>query len=119
VASSDIQNSFQYPVAFLLKEDVRYIASSQHGIGRRAAHAILYSFLTYNEKGRPTLNLANFSSDYFAAAVSTRWLPGRPKVAPYTLRTGSEGIVLGVPPNLVQEFWPQIAEIGYKLLHMN
>lgn len=78
VASGDIvQNSFQFPVAALLHEDVRYIASNQHGFCRRAGHAILYSFLTYNPQGHATLNLSNIGGYYFAGAVSTLWLPGR------------------------------------------
>jgi hypothetical protein len=110
VVSGDIvQNSFQFPVAALLKEDVRYIASNQHGFSRRAGHAILYSFLTYNNQGHPTLNLANIGGYYFAGAVSTRWLPGRQKVASYALNNGSESIGLSLPVNLLQEFWPEIS----------
>lgn len=109
VASGDVvQNSFQFPVAFLLKEDVRYIASDQHGVARRAGHAILYSFLTYNYEGHPTLNLANIGSNYVAAAVSTAWLPGHRKLASYTFGNGSEELAMGIPLNLIQEFWPEI-----------
>jgi hypothetical protein len=115
VASGDIvQNSFQFPVAALLKEDVRYIASKQQGFGRRAGHAILYSFLTYNSQGHPTLNFANIGGYYFAGAVSTRWLPGRQKVASYTFSNGSEALGLSVPVNLIQEFWPEIVHTVFR-----
>lgn len=109
VAGGDIiQNSFQHPVAALLKEDVRYIASSQHGFKRRAGHAVLYSFLTYNNEGHPTLNVSNIGGYYFASAASTLWLPGRRNVAAYTLSDGSEALALSTLVNLLQEFWPEI-----------
>jgi len=69
VAAGDIvQNSVQFAAAGLLKEDVRYIASKEHGFRRRAGHAFLYSFLTYNNQGHPTLNLSNIGGYYFAAS---------------------------------------------------
>ena len=115
VASGDIvQNSFQFPVAALLKEDVRYIASYQHGFGRRVGHAILYSFLTYNSQGHPTLNLANIGGYYFAGAVSTLWLPGRQKVASYAFSNGSEALAISVPVNMLQEFWPDIVHTVFR-----
>jgi hypothetical protein len=115
VASGDIvQNSFQFPVAALLKEDVRYIASNQHGFGRRVGHAVLYSFLTYNSQGRPTLNIGNIGGYYFAGAVSTLWLPGRQKVLSYTFTNGSEALGLSMPVNMIQEFWPEIVRTVFR-----
>ena len=51
LGSAILQGTFQAPLAAVLHEDVRYISSSQHGFKRRAAHAMLYSFLTYNSQG--------------------------------------------------------------------
>jgi hypothetical protein len=115
VATGDVlQNSIQFPLAGLLKEDVRYIASDQQGFRRRTFHAIVYSFLTYNSQGHPTLNIANIGGYYGATAISTRWLPGPQKTMSYTLSDGSESLALSVPVNIVQEFWP---EISHALLH--
>ncbi len=107
-AGTIVQNSFQHPVATLLKEDVRYITSNQHGIKRRAGHALLYSFLTYNSHGRPTLNIANIAGYYVASATSTLWLPGGRNAALYALSDGSQAIGLSVPVNMLQEFWPEV-----------
>lgn len=110
VASGDVvQNSIQFPLAYVLKEDVRYIASDQHGFRRRAVHALVYSFITYNNQGHRTLNIANIGGYYGATAVSTLWLPGPQKTLNYTLSNGSESIALSVPVNLLQEFWPEIS----------
>ena len=110
IAAGDIvQNSFQFSAAALLHEDVRYISSGQHGFKARAGHAILYSFLTYNNQGRPTLNLANLGGYFVASGVSTLWLPGQHRLATYTLTDGSEALGLSVPVNLFQEFWPEIS----------
>jgi succinate dehydrogenase/fumarate reductase cytochrome b subunit (b558 family) len=97
IASGGVQNSMHFLMAAPLKEDVRYIASSQHGFGHRLEHAVLYSFLTYNTQGHPTLNVANTSGYYGAAAVSTLWIPGeRQKVLGCTLGNGSESLALRV-----------------------
>jgi len=103
-----LQGTFQAPVAALLHEDVRYIASSQHQFKKRAWHAVKYSFLTYNGHGQPTLNVANLSSYYAATAISVAWLPSHNNVATYTLSNATEQVGLSIPLNLLQEFWPEI-----------
>lgn len=103
-----IQGTVQAPIAAILHEDVRYISSAQRGFGRRALHAIEYSFLTYNNHGRPTPNVANLGAYYASTAIETTWLPGKRAVGSYTLSNGSEQIALSVPVNLLQEFWPDI-----------
>ena len=103
-----LQGTFQAPLAALLHEDVRYIPTSQRSIQRRALHAVLYSFLTYNDKGHPTLNIANLAAFYASTAVTTTWLPGIGNSARYTFTNASQQIALSFPLNVVQEFWPEI-----------
>lgn len=103
-----IQGSVQAPLAALLKEDTRYIISGQRGFKRRAGHALIYGFLTYNDKGKPTLNVANLTGYYAASATSTLWVPGVGNSATYALRDGSLQVGLAAVVNLVQEFWPEI-----------
>lgn len=109
LAAGDIvQNSVQFSAAALLHEDVRYIASNQHGFKARIGHAILYSLLTYNNQGHPTLNVANLTGYYASSGVSTLWLPGRHRLWSYALSDGSGALALSVPVNMFQEFWPEI-----------
>jgi hypothetical protein len=108
VGNSVLEGTFQAPLAALLHEDVRYIPTSHHSFRRRAIHAILYSFLTYNDKGHPTLNIANLTAYYASTAVTTAWLPGIQNAARYTFANASEQIALSFPLNVVQEFWPEI-----------
>jgi hypothetical protein len=103
-----VQGTLQASIAAGLHEDVRYISSARTGFKRRALHTFVYSFVTYNDEGRTTLNFANLTSYYATTALSTAWLPGRFKVATYTLSNGAAQIGLGVPVNLLQEFWPDI-----------
>jgi hypothetical protein len=103
-----LQGTFQAPLAALLHEDVRYIPTSHHSFQRRAIHAVLYSFLTYNDKGHPTLNIANLTAFYASTAVTTAWLPGVGNAARYTFINASEQVALSFPLNVVQEFWPEI-----------
>jgi hypothetical protein len=107
-ASAMLQGTFQAPAAFLLHEDVRYIVSKGRGFKHRALHAIVYSFLTYNNSGHATLNVANLSAYYASTAASTAWLPGHYKVLDYTLSNSTEQFALTLPINLLQEFWPEI-----------
>ena len=103
-----LQGTFQAPLAALLHEDVRYIPASQHSVPRRALHAVLYSFLTYNNQGHTTLNIANLAAYYASTAVTTTWIPGIGNAARYTFSNGSEQIALSFPLNVAQEFWPEI-----------
>ncbi len=107
-ANAVLQGSFQAPLAAILHEDVRYIPTSQRSIQRRALHAVLYSFLTYNGKGHPTLIIANLAAFYASTAVTTTWLPGVGNSARYTFTNASQQIALSFPLNVVQEFWPEI-----------
>ena len=103
-----LQGTFQAPFAALLHEDVRYIPTSQRSVPRRALHAVLYSFLTYNNQGHATLNIANLAAFYASTAVTTTWIPGIKNAASYTFSNGSEQIALSFPLNVAQEFWPEI-----------
>ena len=108
MGSAIVQGTVQAPVAVLLREDVRYIGSDQQGFKRRAAHAVLYSFLTDNNQGHRTLNIANLGGYYAASAISTLWLPGNNNVGSHTLSDGSLQIAVSIPVNMLQEFWPDI-----------
>jgi hypothetical protein len=103
-----LQGTFQAPLAAALHEDVRYIPASHHSVQRRALHAVLYSFLTYNNNGHATLNIANLAAYYASTAVTTTWIPGIGNAARYTFSNGSEQIALSFPLNVAQEFWPEI-----------
>ena len=108
LGNSTIQGTFQAGVAALLGEDTRYILSDRHTFKGRAGHAVLFGFMTYNNQGHKTLNVANLGGYFAASATSTLWLPGQRNVALYTLTDGCQQAGLGALVNLVQEFWPEI-----------
>jgi len=112
--SSIVQGNFQAVLAAPLREDVRYISSGRGGFGRRALHAFAFSFLTYNQHGHTTLNIANLTGYYGATALSTEWVPTHDSLGKYTLIHGSQQVGLAIPVNLIQEFWPDITR---KILH--
>jgi len=113
-ATGIVQGTVQAPLAAVLHEDVRYIVSKEHGLKRRTWHAVVYSFVTYNNHGHPTANIANLSSYYAASAVSATWLPGYYNVARYALIDGSESVGLSIPVNLLQEFWPEVRHYVFR-----
>jgi hypothetical protein len=108
MGTSITQGTFQAALAAALHEDVRYISSAAKGFKRRSLHAIAFSFVTYNNSGHITLNIANLTSYYGATAISTTWVPITGSRARYTLTNGTEQIVLSLPINFLQEFWPEI-----------
>lgn len=113
-ASAVLQGTVQAPLAALLHEDVRYVASKDRRSKQRALHAVTYSFLTFNSQGHPTPNVANLASSYASTAISSLWLPGKYAGARYTLTNSTEQIALTVPVNILQEFWP---EVVHKVFH--
>jgi hypothetical protein len=108
IATGVVQGTFQSAVAPLFHEDVRYISARPLGFKHRALHAIAYSFVTYNNHGHTVLNVANLTSYYAAAAISTTWVPIHGSQGKYALTNGSEQVGLSVSVNLIQEFWPDI-----------
>jgi len=106
--SAILQGTIQAPLAVVLHEDVRYVASNDRRGKRRALHAVAYSFLTFNDQGHPTPNIANLGAYYGSTAITTLWLPGKYNVARYTLANSTEQIALTVPVNILQEFWPEV-----------
>ena len=106
--SAILQGTVQAPLAAILHEDVRYVASNDRRSKHRALHAVAYSFLTFNDQGHPTPNIANLSAYYASTAVTTLWIPGKYDVARYILTNSTEQIALTVPVNILQEFWPEV-----------
>lgn len=107
--SNIIQSTIRAPLAAALHEDVRYVYSGQSNPWRRTLYGAEYSFLTYNNQHRPTLNIAKLIGYYAATAISTQWRPpSKRSLGEYTLINGTEQLGLSVPINVLQEFWPSI-----------
>lgn len=88
VLSNIVQGTIRTPLAAVLHEDVRYITDHRGG-KRGLLHAVEYSFLTYNDQGHPTLNVAKLVGYYASTAISTGWRPGHHPLASYTFTNGS------------------------------
>jgi hypothetical protein len=108
ILASIIQGNVQAGLAAPLREDVRYISAGRGGFTHRVLHAIAFSFLTYTNHGRTTLNIANLTGYYAATAITTEWVPIHESTGKYILTRGSEQIGLAIPVNILQEFWPDI-----------
>jgi len=108
-ASGMVQGTIRAPLAAALHEDVRYVYSGRQSRKRRLLYAVEYSFLTYNDHHRPTLNVAKLVGYFASTAISTEWHPPQHSVARYTFVNGSEQLGLSVPINILQEFWPFFA----------
>ncbi len=116
ILSNITQGTIRAPLAAVLHEDVRYITDHRGG-KRRLWHAVEYSFLTYNNQGQPTLNIAKLVGYYASTAISTAWRPGHHSLPEYTFGNGSEQLGLSVPINILQEFWPEVSHKIVRLWH--
>src|SRR5215469_4141892 len=108
VLGSIIQGNIQAGLAVPLREDVRYIQSGKGSFGHRFVHAVAFSFVTYNNHGHVTPNIANLTGYYASTAIMTTWVPTSESLGHYTLVHGSESIGLSIPVNILQEFWPDL-----------
>jgi hypothetical protein len=106
--SAIVQGTVQAGVAAVLHEDVRFVPSEEESSGRRAWHAIKYTFLTYTQEGRPTPNIPNIGAYFAATAISTTWQPHDGSAARYTLTNSAAQIALAAAVNVFQEFWPDL-----------
>jgi hypothetical protein len=111
---STIQGNIQAALAAPLREDVRYISLGKGSAGRRILHTFAFSFVTYNNHGHVTPNIANLTGFYASSAISTTWVPTDDTLGRYTLVHGSQQVGLSIAINIVQEFWPDIQR---KVLH--
>jgi hypothetical protein len=107
-ANAMVQGTVQALAAPVLHEDVRFVPSGHGGTGYRVWHAIAYSFLTYNNSGRTTPNIANLGAYFVATAVTATWVPHQDSLAHYTVTNTGYQIALIMPVNVLQEFWPDI-----------
>ncbi len=103
-----IQGSVQSAGTTILKQDPRYIRSSDQRILRRIGHAFIYTIITYNDSGQNRLAIATLGSYYASSMLTNYWYPGRYTALGDGVRDGNRQVILAGLLNQFQEFWPEI-----------
>jgi hypothetical protein len=104
-----VRNSIYHGMAGLTGVDPRYTVCKCQGTLRRGTHALLSTFITYREDGRPSLNMPSIASGYGAGMISTFWYPHQ-QFNPLVqgVQFGHEQMGELVVNNLLQEFGPDV-----------
>lgn len=91
-----------------LHEDTRFYRCVCRGVWSRTVHAVSRTILTYNQNGKPTLDIAGLAGLYGGPMSMTAWYPGGYTPLGYGVRQGNlaAGITTGI--YLIREFSPEL-----------
>lgn len=104
-----LQDTIEMGAAMLLHQDTRYINCRCTGFWSRTRHALLQTFLTYNDEGKWTFASARIGANYAAAAVTTyTMMPDRLHDPWQVVRSGNTQFYWGAIFNVVKEFRPEV-----------
>lgn len=103
-----VQQSIEFPVQAIDREDPRYFRSSRTSFGGRVGDAFLHTIWRHDDSGGMMPAYSEFFGDYGAAAVSRRWWPERFHTKSAIFFTGSDTLLIDVGINLFHEFAPDI-----------
>lgn len=103
-----IDGTIDAAMAAALQYDPRYLACNCHGAFRRTTHAVLRTFVTYDQDGRRVPDLPGLSGIYGGSMLMMYWYPRR--YSPLTTGVQVGNFSLGVQGvvNIVKEFAPDI-----------
>jgi len=106
-----IQGTVQAAGCAALGFDPRYVRSKSTGALSRTGHALLYTFVTLNNEGKPRPSVATLGSYYASGMMSVLWLPQRYTALGDGIRDGNRQVIYGGLFNVVQEFWPEVKRL--------
>jgi hypothetical protein len=106
-----IQGTVQAAGCAALGFDPRYVRSKSTGALSRTGHALLYTFVTLNNEGKPRPSVATLGSYYASGMMSVLWLPQRYTALGDGIRDGNRLVIYGGLFNVVQEFWPEVKKL--------
>ena len=103
-----VQNSVHDGGEALLGYEPRYVPCRCRGGGRRVAHALEMTFLTYDQNGHKRFDFPQLAGAYGSGVLSTLWYPKRYTPQVQGIQTGhlQFGFVMGT--NLFEEFRPEL-----------
>jgi hypothetical protein len=110
-ASDGIENSVRESMAWAEGTEPRYLICGCTGFFHRTGHALKMTLLTYNRKGRETLDVPQLAGAYGSSMIEAMWYP--PHYSPLVQGVQSGHIEVGIlgAEHLAQEFSPELKRI--------
>ena len=107
-AQFTIGGTIKSAMAAGLHEDTRFYPCACRGMWRRTAHALSRTFVTYNENGKRTLDIAGLASLYGGPMIMTTWYPARYTPLGYGVRQGNLAVGITAGIYVIREFSPEL-----------
>jgi len=106
-----IQESMEFGLATVLRQDTSYRRCECGGFLRRMSHALSSNFIARKRDGSTTFTIAKVASYYGAGMISTAWYPDRYTATGDGVRLGTISLVSGTGASVIREFWPEIRRL--------
>jgi hypothetical protein len=103
-----IKKTLQFGVGAALKEDPRYLASTESGFWRRTSHAISHTVMVKNDYDRRVFSYGRVTGTLGGSFISRTWHPERQRTVGHALRNAGVSFGTEAGWNLLREFWPDI-----------
>jgi hypothetical protein len=108
--SQTVQRSVQYGMMAALQHEPRYVPCRCTNVARRVGHAILFNFVTYDQRGAKVLNISRLASGYAGHLAAMSIYP-QPYDFWWAMRRGNGRIYFGSTSNILREFAPEVRRL--------
>jgi hypothetical protein len=103
-----IDGTIDASIAAAFRYDPRYLACNCHGAFRRTGHAILRTFITYDQDGHRVPDLPGLSGIYGGSMLMMYWYPKEYGPLSRGVQAGNFSMGVQGVVNIVKEFAPDI-----------
>lgn len=100
-----LQDTAAQGLAAAAHYEMRYIQCKCTKVMPRIGHALLWNFVTYDEKGKTVFNWPSIGGGYAIGMLSTTYTPNQ-KWSAQGIQAGNSAIMFGFASSLLQEFTP-------------
>jgi hypothetical protein len=98
-----------YMISSLAHQDPRYHRMPDASVKRRIGHALVHTFWTQHDNGRPMLNFETLLTYPASAELTNLYVPGIQTDARSTVKRVGIGLATDPAGNLIAEFLPDVA----------
>ena len=103
-----IDGTIDASMAAALRYDPRYLSCGCHGAFRRTAHAVLRTFMTYDQSGQRVPDLPGIAGVYGGSMLMMYWYPREYSPLSRGVQVGNFSLGVQGVVNIVKEFAPDI-----------
>ena len=108
IGQKAVDNTTNFGLKILLREDPRYFYSNRRGIRPRTFHAIGETFVAHKDSGGTRLNYSGFAGVASGVFVSRQWRPETSRTTVDYITGAAVSVGAQAAKNVFTEFWPDI-----------